>query len=124
MAMFLTRPFYRTELPPADGRARREVASPIAGLTALFTACVLALQTAYSLAAFGGKIFTRPHRGALARPRARPVLHGLMVSGRVGSGITAELGSMTVTEQVDALRAMADSPPSAASSCRGCSPPS
>ena len=39
-----------------------------------------------------------------------PVLTALMVAGRVGAGITAELGSMAVTEQVDALRALAASP--------------
>jgi phospholipid/cholesterol/gamma-HCH transport system permease protein len=71
---------------------------------------VLALQTAYSLAAFGGKMFTgRVVAISLVRELG-PVLTALMVGGRVGSGITAELGSMTVTEQVDALRSMAISP--------------
>ena len=71
---------------------------------------VLALQTAYSLAAFGGKLFIgRVVSLSLVRELG-PVLTALMVGGRVGAGITAELGSMTVTEQVDALRAMAVSP--------------
>ena len=43
----------------------------ITGITALFTGMVLALQTAYSLEAFGGKMFVGPRRVALARPRAR-----------------------------------------------------
>jgi phospholipid/cholesterol/gamma-HCH transport system permease protein len=82
----------------------------ITGITALFTGMVLALQTAYSLAAFGGKLFIgRVVALSLVRELG-PVLTALMVGGRVGSGITAELGSMTVTEQVDALRAMAVSP--------------
>jgi phospholipid/cholesterol/gamma-HCH transport system permease protein len=71
---------------------------------------VLALQSAYSLEAFGGKQFIgRVVSLSLVRELG-PVLTALMVGGRVGSGITAELGSMTVTEQVDALRAMAISP--------------
>src|SRR5262249_14528038 len=75
-----------------------------------FTGMVLALQTAYSLAAFGGKLFIgRVVSLSLVRELG-PVLTALMVAGRVGSGITAELGSMVVTEHVDALRAMAISP--------------
>jgi phospholipid/cholesterol/gamma-HCH transport system permease protein len=82
----------------------------ITNITALFTGMVLALQTAYSLAAFGGKLFIgRVVSLSLVRELG-PVLTALMVGGRVGAGITAELGSMTVTEQVDALRAMAISP--------------
>jgi phospholipid/cholesterol/gamma-HCH transport system permease protein len=82
----------------------------ITGITALFTGMVLALQTAYSLEAFGGKMFVgRVVSLSLVRELG-PVLTALMVGGRVGSGITAEIGSMTVTEQVDALRAMAISP--------------
>jgi phospholipid/cholesterol/gamma-HCH transport system permease protein len=82
----------------------------ITGITALFTGMVLALQTAYSLEAFGGKMFVgRVVSLSLVRELG-PVLTALMVGGRVGSGITAEIGSMTVTEQVDALRSMAISP--------------
>ena len=82
----------------------------ITNITALFTGMVLALQTAYSLAAFGGKLFIgRVVSLSLVRELG-PVLTALMVGGRVGAGITAELGSMTVTEQVDALRAMAVNP--------------
>jgi phospholipid/cholesterol/gamma-HCH transport system permease protein len=74
------------------------------------TGGVLALQTAYSLEAFGGKQFVgRVVALSLVRELG-PILTALMVAGRVGSGITAELGSMTVTEQVDALRTMAISP--------------
>ena len=80
----------------------------ITGITALFTGMVLALQTAYSLEAFGGKMFIgRVVSLSLVRELG-PVLTALMVGGRVGSGITAEIGSMTVTEQVDALRVHGD----------------
>jgi phospholipid/cholesterol/gamma-HCH transport system permease protein len=104
-----SRPFYRTELlRQMDEIGVKSVS--ITGLTALVTGMVLALQTAYALAAFGGKLFTgRVVALSLVRELG-PVLTALMVGGRVGSGITAELGSMTVTEQVDALRSMAISP--------------
>jgi len=107
-AMF-TRPFYGSALlDQMDELGVKSVS--ITGITALFTGMVLALQTAYSLEAFGGKMFVgRVVSLSLVRELG-PVLTALMVGGRVGSGITAELGSMTVTEQVDALRAMAISP--------------
>ncbi|MEP6769757.1 MAG: ABC transporter permease [Acidobacteriota bacterium] len=105
----VSRPFYGAEvLRQMDEIGVKSVS--ITGITALFTGMVLALQTAYSLAAFGGKQFVgRVVSLSLVRELG-PVLTALMVGGRVGSGITAELGSMTVTEQVDALRAMAISP--------------
>ncbi len=109
IAAMFTRPFYRYDLlRQMDELGVKSVS--ITGLTAFVTGGVLALQTAYSLAAFGGKLFIgRVVSLSLVRELG-PVLTALMVGGRVGSGITAELGSMTVTEQVDALRAMAVSP--------------
>jgi len=105
----VTRPFYSAEvLHQMDEIGVKSVS--ITGITALFTGMVLALQTAYSLAAFGGKLFIgRVVSLSLVRELG-PVLTALMVAGRVGSGITAEIGSMVVTEQVDALRSMAISP--------------
>ncbi|MEP6801180.1 MAG: ABC transporter permease [Acidobacteriota bacterium] len=109
LAGAVSRPFYGSEaLRQMDEIGVKSVS--ITGITALFTGMVLALQTAYSLAAFGGKQFVgRVVSLSLVRELG-PVLTALMVGGRVGSGITAELGSMQVTEQVDALRAMAISP--------------
>jgi phospholipid/cholesterol/gamma-HCH transport system permease protein len=108
-AAMVSRPFYGSALlDQMDELGVKSVS--ITGITALFTGMVLALQTAYSLEAFGGKMFVgRVVSLSLVRELG-PVLTALMVGGRVGSGITAELGSMTVTEQVDALRAMAISP--------------
>jgi phospholipid/cholesterol/gamma-HCH transport system permease protein len=104
-----TRPFYSTEvLNQMDELGVKSLS--ITGITAFVTGGVLALQTAYSLEAFGGKQFVgRVVALSLVRELG-PILTALMVAGRVGSGITAELGSMTVTEQVDALRTMAISP--------------
>ena len=105
----VTRPFYSSELlNQMDEIGVKSVS--ITGITAFVTGGVLALQTAYSLEAFGGKTFIGRIVSLSLVRELGPILTALMVAGRVGSGITAELGSMTVTEQVDALRAMAISP--------------
>lgn len=79
-------------------------------LTGMFTGMVLALQSAASLDAFGA----RPYVGRLVSVsmvrELGPVLTALMVTGRVGSGMAAELGSMVVTQQIDALRALGTDP--------------
>jgi phospholipid/cholesterol/gamma-HCH transport system permease protein len=82
----------------------------ITNVTLLFTGMVLAIQTAYSLAAYGGKPFVGDIIALSVVRELGPVLTALMVAGRVGAGITAELGSMAVTEQVDAMRALAADP--------------
>ncbi len=82
----------------------------ITNLTLLFTGMVLSLQTAYGLAAYGGQAFVGDIVAISVVRELGPVLTALMVAGRVGAGITAELGSMAVTEQVDALRALAADP--------------
>lgn len=82
----------------------------IALVTSLFIGMVLALQTAYSLAAFGGKLFIGKVVSLSLVRELAPVLMALMVGGRVGAGMTAEIGTMKVTEQIDALRALATSP--------------
>ena len=82
----------------------------ITNLTLLFTGMVLALQTSYSLSSYGGKAFVGDIVALSVTRELGPVLTALMVAGRVGAGVTAELGSMAVTEQVDALRALAANP--------------
>jgi phospholipid/cholesterol/gamma-HCH transport system permease protein len=82
----------------------------ITNLTLLFTGMVLAIQTAYSLHAYGGRAFVGDILALSVVRELGPVLTALMVAGRVGAGITAELGSMAVTEQIDALRALAANP--------------
>src|SRR5262245_44346732 len=82
----------------------------ISTVTALFTGMVLALQTSYSLAAYGAKLFVGDVVALSLVRELGPVLTALMVGGRVGAGITAEVGTMNVTEQIDAIRAMAASP--------------
>ena len=82
----------------------------ITNITLLFTGMVLAIQTAYSLSAYGGKAFVGDILALSIVRELGPVLTALMVAGRVGAGVTAELGSMAVTEQIDALRALAANP--------------
>ncbi|HVR43746.1 MAG TPA: ABC transporter permease [Thermoanaerobaculia bacterium] len=79
-------------------------------ITAAFIGMVLALQTAYSLEDFGGKLLVGKVVSLSLVRELAPVLMALMVGGRVGAGMTAELGTMKVTEQIDALRALATNP--------------
>src|SRR5882757_3193879 len=83
---------------------------PIVILTGFFTGCVLALQSATALKQFGAVSMTG-NLVALSMVRELgPVLTGLMVSGRNASGMASELGSMKVTEQIDAMRALGTDP--------------
>lgn len=79
-------------------------------ITAAFIGMVLALQTAYALEDFGGKLFIGKVVSLSLVRELAPVLMALMVGGRVGAGMTAEIGTMKVTEQIDALRALATNP--------------
>lgn len=83
---------------------------PLVTLTALFTGMVLALQSAYQLKMFSATKFTADLVSLSIVRELGPVLTAMVVTGRVGAGITAELGTMKVTEQLDALRAMATDP--------------
>ncbi len=82
----------------------------IVAITSLFIGMVLALQTAYSLEDFGVKIFIGKVVSLSLVRELAPVLMSLMVGGRVGAGMAAEIGTMKVTEQIDALRALATNP--------------
>ncbi len=82
----------------------------IVALTGLFTGMVLALQTALSLETFGAKNYVGRVVSLSMVRELGPVLTALMVAGRVGSGIAAELGSMIVTDQINAMRAMGSDP--------------
>ena len=79
-------------------------------LTGLFTGMVLALQASVQLETFGATIYIGRLVAASMIRELGPVLAGLMVAGRVGSGIAAQLGSMKVTEQIDALNTLGTDP--------------
>jgi phospholipid/cholesterol/gamma-HCH transport system permease protein len=83
---------------------------PIVMLAGFFIGAVLALQTASTLQSFGAQNYTgRLVATSLVRELG-PVLTCILLAGRIGSGITAELGSMTVSEQIDAMRALGTDP--------------
>jgi len=79
-------------------------------LAGLFTGMVLALNSGFTLDQFGARSMVGRLVSASMVKELGPVLTGLMVSGRVGSGIAAELGSMLVTDQIAALRALGTDP--------------
>ena len=82
----------------------------VAAITTVFTGMVLALQTALALPGLGVKYYIGTVVSKSAVRELVPVLVALIVGGRIGAGMTAEIGTMKVTEQVDALRAMAADP--------------
>lgn len=105
----IARPFYwRDTLTQMD---RMGVGSlPILILTGFFTGMVLALQSAVALRRFGADIYVGNLVAASMVRELGPVLAALIFAGRVGSGIAAELGSMRVTEQIDALQSFGTDP--------------
>jgi len=83
---------------------------PVVGMTAIFTGAVLVLQTYTGFSRFSAES-TIPTVVVLSITRELgPVLAGLMVAGRVGSSIAAEIATMKVSEQIDALRTLAVNP--------------
>ena len=105
----VTRPFYRYDLIEqldAIGVSSMTVVL----LTGFFTGAVLALQSGLTLDQFGERPVVGRLVSASMIKELGPVLTGLMLTGRVGSGIAAELGSMVVTDQINALRALGTDP--------------
>lgn len=102
-------PFY----PRLIGRSMVEIgyySLPVVGLTAVFTGMVLALQSYSGFSRFAAE-------GAVATVvvlsitrELAPVLAGLMVAGRIGASMAAEIGTMRVTEQIDALTTLSTNP--------------
>jgi len=82
----------------------------LATVTALFTGMVMAVQFAIGLQKFGGMEYTGRVIGLSFARELAPSLTAVIVGGRIGSGIAAEIGSMAVTEQIDAIRALGADP--------------
>jgi phospholipid/cholesterol/gamma-HCH transport system permease protein len=78
----------------------------VALTAAVFTGMVFTLQGAANMARFGAEIYVGPLTALAILRELGPVLTAILVGGKVASGITAELGSMKVTEQIDALRTL------------------
>ena len=104
------RPPFRPELVLAQMAAIGVGSTFIVGTTGFFTGMVFALQVTYAMGQFGAEGYVGGSVAlALARELA-PVLTALMVIGRSGSAIATELGTMRVTEQIDAMETMAVNP--------------
>jgi phospholipid/cholesterol/gamma-HCH transport system permease protein len=82
----------------------------IVNLIALFTGMVMALQLGIFLEKFGAKIYISGVIGLAILRELGPTLSALMIGARAGAGIAAEIGSMAVTEQLDAMRALGADP--------------
>lgn len=82
----------------------------VVDLMALFGGMVLALQTIYGLREFGAELLVGTVVALSLVREIGPVFTAIMVGARVGSGIAAEIGSMQVTEQIDAIRALGADP--------------
>lgn len=83
---------------------------PVVAITAAFTGMVLALQSFTGFKRFNAETLVGTVVALSVTRELGPVLTGLMVSGRVGSAMAAELGTMRVTEQIDALYTLATNP--------------
>ncbi|MFA5095739.1 MAG: ABC transporter permease [Candidatus Omnitrophota bacterium] len=83
---------------------------PIVALISLFIGFIFALQTAYFMQRIGSEIYIASLVALSIVRELGPVITALVVAGRVGASITAELGSMQVTEQIDALETLATNP--------------
>lgn len=109
MSPLLSPPFYWKQI-------RRQMIEigyyslPVIGLTAIFTGAVLALQSYSGFSRFSAES-SIPTVVVLSITRELgPVLAGLMVAGRIGAAIAAEIGTMRVTEQIDALTTLSTNP--------------
>jgi phospholipid/cholesterol/gamma-HCH transport system permease protein len=108
---------YWTFRRPFDGRewVRQMVrvgvdSIPVVGLTAMFTGMVMSLQTYRGFERFHADSFVASVVSLSLTRELAPVLASLMIAGRIGSSLAAELGTMRVTEQIDAMYAMATEP--------------
>jgi phospholipid/cholesterol/gamma-HCH transport system permease protein len=117
VAAFAARAVQQTVRPPyfkaQIGRQMLEIgyySLPVVGLTAIFTGMVLALQAYTGFARFSAESAI-PNIVVVSLTRELgPVLAGLMVAGRVGAAMAAEIGTMRVTEQIDALKTLSTDP--------------
>jgi phospholipid/cholesterol/gamma-HCH transport system permease protein len=83
---------------------------PVVGLTTIFTGMVLALQTNSSFSSVNAESATATIVVFAITRELAPVLAGLMVAGRIGAAMAAEIGTMRVTEQIDALSTLSTNP--------------
>lgn len=117
LSIFIAKSVYHIFTPPyfpaQFGRQLIDIgyySLPVVGLTALFTGMVLALQSYTGFTRFNAESAVAGVVVLSITRELSPVLAGLMVAGRVGAAIAAEIGTMRVTEQIDALRTLSVNP--------------
>lgn len=116
-ALFMGQTLLLVVVPPVKGRRIiRQMhfigvrSLLVIALTGLFAGMVLGLQGYYTLTRFGSEAFLGPAVAISLITELGPVFSALMVTGRAGSAIAAEIGIMRITEQIDALTVMALNP--------------
>src|SRR5665213_2567591 len=82
----------------------------ISALVGFFVGMIIALQMAYQMVQLSAELYIPSVIAVTLTRELAPVLTALIVAGRIGAGVAAEIGSMVVTEQVDALKAFAVNP--------------
>jgi len=109
--------FYQAFIPPFKKERILEQAQkagydslPIISLISFFIGVILALQTAYLMQRLGSEMYIASIVALSLIRELGPVIIALVVAGRVGAAITAEIGTMQVTEQIDALETLATNP--------------
>jgi phospholipid/cholesterol/gamma-HCH transport system permease protein len=83
---------------------------PIVSLIAFFVGLIIAMQSSYQLKAFGATIYTADLTAVSIIRELSPLLTAIVITGRSGSSIAAELGTMKVSEEIDALQTMGLNP--------------
>ena len=83
---------------------------PIVTLIAFFVGLIIAMQSAYQLAKFGASVYVADLVAVSITRELAPLLTAIVVAGRSGSAITAEIGTMKVSEEIDALKTMGFNP--------------
>jgi phospholipid/cholesterol/gamma-HCH transport system permease protein len=83
---------------------------PIVGLISFLIGAIMAMQSAYQLAKFGATAYVANLVGVAAMRELAPLMTAILVTGRSGSAITAEIGTMKVAEEIDALEVMGINP--------------
>jgi phospholipid/cholesterol/gamma-HCH transport system permease protein len=117
MGLFLFRAFLYSVIPPVKIlRVLKQIhfiglqSTLVIFLTGAFTGMVMGLQGFYTLNRFGSEAFLGPMVALSLIKEMGPVLSGLMVTARAGSAITAELGIMRISDQIDAMELMGLNP--------------
>ncbi|MBL7665770.1 MAG: ABC transporter permease [Bacteriovoracaceae bacterium] len=104
-----TRPFYYHKF--IEQMVRLGIDSiTITAIIGFVAGLIMTLEFGHGLAKFGGTLYVPAIVSLSIVREMSPILTSLLIAGRIGSGITAEIGSMNVTEQVDAIRALGTSP--------------